>query len=63
MPSQLEEIRQKRQNVENQLETAKAEVQNPFPKEAELKEKQERLNALNSFLNMNEKEFHYHWCG
>ena len=57
MPSQLEEIRQKRQNVENQLETAKAEVQKPFPKETELKEKQERLNALNSLLNMNEKDF------
>ena len=57
MPSQLEEIRQKHQNVENQLETAKAEVQKPFPKEAELKEKQERLNALNSLLNMNEKDF------
>ena len=57
LPSQLEEIRQKRQNVENQLETAKAEVQKPFPKEAKLKEKQERLNALNSLLNMNEKDF------
>lgn len=57
MPPQLEEIKQKRQNVENQLETAKAEVQKPFPKEAELKEKQECLNALNSLLNMNEKDF------
>ena len=47
MPAQLAEIKQKRVNVEYQLETAKIEV--------ELKEKQERLNALNSLLNMNEK--------
>ena len=57
MPAQLAEIKQKRVNVEHQLETAKIEVEKPFPKEAELKEKQERLNALNSLLNMNEKDF------
>ena len=56
MPAQREELRQKRLNVERQLETAKAEVEKPFPKEAELKEKQERLSTLNSLLNLNEKD-------
>ena len=55
MPAQFEEMKQKLSNVEHQLETAKVEVEKPFPKETELKEKQERLNALNSLLNMDEK--------
>ncbi len=56
MPAQFEEIKQKHVNVEHQLETAKTEVAKPFQKEAELKEKQERLNELNAFLNMDEKD-------
>ena len=55
MPVQFEEIKQKRLNVEHQLETAKTEVEKPFPKEAELKEKQKRLSELNALLNMDEK--------
>ena len=55
MSAQLEEIKQKRLNVEHQLETAKTEVEKPFLKEAELKEKQERLSELNALLNMDEK--------
>ena len=39
-----------------QLETAKEEVKKPFAFENELKEKTERLNALNIELNLNEKD-------
>ena len=55
MPTQLEEAQTKLANVEHQLETAKAEVDKPFPQEAELSEKLERLAELNSLLNMDEK--------
>ena len=55
MPIQLEEAQTKLSNVEHQLETAKAEVDKPFPQEAELSEKLERLAELNSLLNMDEK--------
>ena len=37
-------------HVESQLETAKEEAQRPFPQEDELKEKQARLDQLNSLL-------------
>ena len=36
--------------VESQLETAREEAQRPFPQEDELKEKQARLDQLNSLL-------------
>ena len=55
MPAQLEEAQTKLSNVEHQLETAKAEVDKPFPQEAELSEKLERLAELNALLNMDEK--------
>lgn len=55
MPSQLEEAQMKLSNVKHQLETAKAEVDKPFPQEAELSEKLERLAELNALLNMDEK--------
>ena len=55
MPSQLEEAQMKLSNVKHQLETATAEVDKPFPQEAELAEKLERLAELNSLLNMDEK--------
>ena len=55
MPGKKEDLVQKLANVEQQLETAKAEVQKPFPKEAELQEKMERLAQLNALLNMDEK--------
>ena len=54
MPTQLEEAQTKLANVEHQLETAKAEVDKPFPQEAELSEKLERLAELNYLLNMDE---------
>ena len=40
--------------AENQFEIAKEEVKKPFDKEAELKEKQERLAELNQLLDMEE---------
>ena len=55
MPGKKEDLVQKLANAEQQLETAKAEVQKPFPKEAELQEKMERLAQLNALLNMDEK--------
>ncbi len=55
MPKQLAEAKTKLENVEHQLETAKAEVNKPFAQEAELAEKLERLSALNALLNMDEK--------
>ena len=55
MPAQLEEAKTKLANVEHQLETAKTEVNKPFPQEAELSEKLDRLAELNALLNMDEK--------
>jgi len=43
-------------HVESQLETAKEEAQRPFPQEAELKEKQARLDQLNIELNMDQRD-------
>ena len=55
MPKQLAETQAKLENVERQLETAKAEVTKPFAQEEELAQKLERLAALNALLNMDEK--------
>lgn len=55
MDKRMEEVAQKLENVEHQLETAKVEVTKPFPQEAELAEKLERLTELNALLNMDEK--------
>lgn len=44
------------ENTHVQLENAKIEVQKPFPKEAELKEKSARLDELNIMLNMDKKD-------
>ena len=51
----LTEAEQKMENLLSQLATAQEEVEKPFPKEAELTEKIERLAELNSLLNMDEK--------
>ena len=55
MDKELSEARTKLENVSHQLETAKIEVQKPFSAEQELKEKMERLAALDALLNMDEK--------
>ena len=51
----LTEAEQKMENLLSQLATVQEEVEKPFPKEAELTEKMERLAELNSLLNMDEK--------
>ena len=55
MNGKMKTVEQKLDNVEHQLETAKIEVTKPFPQEAELAEKLERLTELNALLNMDEK--------
>ena len=55
MAGELSEAETKLNNVTHQLETAKMEVQKPFPAEEELKEKMERLAELDVLLNMDEK--------
>jgi hypothetical protein len=55
MTKQLEDAIAKHANVEQQLETAKIEVEKPFPQEKELNDKLTRLAELNSLLDMDEK--------
>ena len=55
MAGELSEAETKLNNVTHQLETAKMEVQKPFPAEEELKEKMERLAELDALLDMDEK--------
>ena len=52
----MEAAKTKRAETIAQLENAKVEVQNPFTFEEELKEKSERLNALNIELNLDKKD-------
>ncbi|MGF7018754.1 N12 class adenine-specific DNA methylase [Lachnospiraceae bacterium PF1-21] len=54
--SKSEQYQIKLENYEKQLENAKIEVEKPFSKEEELKQKLGRLNELNTLLNMNERE-------
>lgn len=56
LPARLEAAKTKKAETIVQLETAKAEIKKPFAFEDELKEKTERLNALNIELNLNEKD-------
>ena len=56
IPVKLEVAKTKRTETIEQLQTAKAEVEKPFAFEDELREKAERLNALNIELNLNEKD-------
>lgn len=51
----LADTEQNLETVQQQLKTAQEEVQKPFPKEAELGEKMERLAELNAMLSMDEK--------
>ena len=44
------------ENTEKQFETAKQEIEKPFAKEEELREKTARLDELNILLNMDKKE-------
>ena len=56
LPARLEAAKTKKAETIAQLETAKEEIKKPFAFEGELKEKTERLNALNIELNLNEKD-------
>ena len=56
LPVRLEAAKTKKAETIAQFETAKVEVQKPFALEDELKEKSERLNALNIELNLDKKD-------
>ena len=56
LPARLEAAKTKKAEIIAQLETAKEEIKKSFAFEDELKEKTERLNALNIELNLNEKD-------
>ena len=56
LPARLEAAKTRKEETVAQLETAKVEAEKPFAFENELKEKTERLNALNTELNLNEKD-------
>ena len=56
MRDNLEQHRAALSNLNQQMEDAKVEVKRPFPQEAELAEKSERLAALNVALNIGGKD-------
>lgn len=56
LPARLEAAKTKWTETIEQLRNAKVEVEKPFAFEDELREKSERLNALNIELNLNEKD-------
>ena len=56
LPVKEQICREKLSELHTQLETAKAEVQKPFPREDELKTKLARLEELNTLLNMDKRE-------
>ena len=56
MRDNLEQHRAALSNLIQQMEDAKVEVKRPFPQEAELAEKSERLAALNVALNIGGKD-------
>ena len=55
LPIKEQACREQLSNLQTQLETAKAEVQKPFPHETELNTKTARLEELNALLNMDNK--------
>ena len=56
LPIKEQACREQLSDLQTQLETAKAEVQKPFPREAELNTKTARLEELNTLLNLDHKE-------
>ena len=56
LPIKEQTCREQLSDLQTQLETAKAEVQKPFPREEELTTKTARLEELNSLLNLDHKE-------
>ncbi len=58
LPERSEELKQKLEETKKQFETAKVESKRPFPQEAELAEKTERLAKLDALLNIDKKDDH-----
>jgi len=56
LPIKEQTCRERLSDLETQLATAKTEVQQPFPRDEELKAKTARLEELNALLNMDKKE-------
>ena len=56
LPIKEQACREQLSNLQTQLETAKVEVQKPFPREAELNTKTARLEELNALLDLDHKE-------
>ena len=56
LPARLEAAKTKKVETIAQLETAKEEIKKPFAFEDELREKSERLNALDIELNLDKKD-------
>ena len=56
LPIKEQTCREQLSNLQTQLETAKVEVQKPFPREEELTTKTARLEELNTLLNLDHKE-------
>ncbi len=56
LPAKLTAAKTRKEETISHLENAKVEVKKPFAFEEELKEKSDRLNALNIELNLNEKD-------
>lgn len=56
IPARLEVAKTRKAETLEQLANAKTEVLKPFAYEDELKEKTDRLNALNIELNLDEKD-------
>ena len=56
LPVKEQACREKLGELHTQMETAKAEVSKPFPREEELKTKLARLEELNALLNMDKHE-------
>ena len=56
LPARLEAAKTGKAETLSQLENAKAELSKPFAFEDELREKNDRLNALNIELNLDEKD-------
>lgn len=56
LPKRLEMNEMELDNLKKQFETAKVDVERPFPQEEELQTKTARLNELNSLLNVDKRE-------
>ena len=56
METKLQVCKDRLEDVKAQMETAKTEVEKPFPQEAELNEKMVRLNEINIALNLDERD-------